>query len=54
MFHTIDGNHQSLEVPNSEALLNNDMTDGKDQWNRASDIDFSKLEPLNPNGYMYA
>ena len=53
MFHTIDGHHQSLELPNSEAFLNNDMTDSEDHWNRDSDIDFSKLEPLNPNGYMY-
>ena len=52
MFHVIDGHHLDLRVPVSESLLAENTTFGLRQLVRVSNVDFSKLEPLNANGYM--
>ena len=53
MFHIVDGHHQALQMPASKALWTDDANDGKSPSQRDEKIDFSKMEPLNPNGYMY-
>lgn len=52
MFHVVNGQHQILQYPAAESLLADAMTDSEDQRDRISEADFSKLDPLNPNGYM--
>ena len=53
MFHIVDGHHQALQMPASKTLWTDDANDGKSPSQRDEKIDFSKMEPLNPNGYMY-
>ena len=53
MFDIVDGHHQSLPLGSDlSAFFNSDTSEGKDQLDRDEKIDFSKLEPLNPDGYM--
>jgi hypothetical protein len=51
MFHVVEGKHQIVVIPQSRSLSNNDEL-FEDSHSKGTKIDFSKLEPLNPNGYM--
>ena len=53
MFDIVDGHHQSLPLGSgSSAFFNRGTSEVEGQLNRDEKIDFSKLEPLNPDGYM--
>ena len=58
MFHAVDGKNLIVRVPQSSSFLvdddddDDDDDDGKDQQENNTTVDFSKLDPLNPNGYM--
>ena len=54
MFHFVDGKNRIVQVPQLSSFLidDGDDDDGKDKQQNNSKVDFSKLDPLNPNGYM--
>jgi len=52
MFHVVEGQLQPLKTPSSSHLVIEDTINDVDVSNRISAVDFAKLEPLNPNGYM--
>jgi hypothetical protein len=52
MFHALEGQVQPVKTSSSSHLVVEDTINDDDVSNRISAVDFAKLEPLNPNGYM--